>query len=216
MFTWYNGRKITNRYLRFLPLAQYVDVIKDLRNDFSLPKISSNLVFLTKANRTTDIESKIVMSILRPKRADHYWLIHVDILDDPRTMDYKVTHLIPGIMTRIDFYLGFKVEPRINLMFRNVTNEMAREGEIDLFSGYPSLRKHNVLTDFKFILINQLNTTDIEFKVIEKLIISLYLFITKYSHSDVKALGFDSSNVTIEEMPLGADGGMPLKLVRKK
>ncbi len=123
-------------------------------------------------------------------------------------MDYKVTHIIPGIMTRIDFYLGFKVEPRINLMFRNVTNEMARAGEIDLFSGYPSLRKHNILTDFKFILINQIHTADLEFKIFDRLIINLYLFILKYSHSDVKALGFDASNVTIEEMPLGADAGV--------
>jgi KUP system potassium uptake protein len=217
MLAWYNGRKITNRYLRFLPIEQYLDVIKDLRNDVSLPKIATNLVFLTKANRSSDIESKIIMSILnkQPKRADHYWIIHVDILDDPRTMDYKVTHIIPGILTRLDFYLGFKVEPRINLMFRNVTNELARHGEIDLFSGYPSLRKHNILSDFKFIIIDQVHTSDLDFKIIDKLIINLYLFIMKYSHSDVKALGFDTSNVTLEQMPLGSDTAVPLKLNRK-
>ena len=192
-------------------------MIKDLRNDVSLPKIATNLVFLTKANRSSDIESKIILSILnkQPKRADHYWIIHVDILDDPRTMDYKVTHIIPGILTRVDFYLGFKVEPRINLMFRNVTNELARNGEIDLISGYPSLRKHNVLSDFKFIIINQLHTSDMDFKITDRLIINLYLFIMKYSHSDVKALGFDTSNVTIEEMSLGSDAAVPLKLNRK-
>ncbi len=216
MLAWYNGRKITNRYLRFMPMEQYTDIITDLRNDLSLPKIATNLVFLTKANRSSDIESKIIMSILKPKRADHYWLIHVDILDDPRTMDYKVTHIIPGILTRIDFFLGFKVEPRISLMFRNVTHELAREGEIDLFSGYPSLRKHNILTDFKFILINQIHPSELDFKIVDRLIINLYIFILKFSHSDVKALGFDSSNVTIEEMPIGADGAIPLKLVRKR
>jgi KUP system potassium uptake protein len=218
MLSWYNGRKITNRFLRFLPIEQYIDVIRDLRNDVSLPKIATNLVFLTKANRTSDIESKIIMSILnkQPKRADHYWIIHVDILDDPRTMDYKVTHIIPGILTRVDFYLGFKVEPRINLMFKNVTNELARTGEIDLFSGYPSLRKHNILTDFKFIIIDQLHTSDLDFKIFDRLIINLYLFIMKYSHSDVKALGFDTSSVTVEQMPLGSDSAFPLKLNRKE
>jgi KUP system potassium uptake protein len=217
MLAWYNGRKISNRYLRFLPVEQYLDVIKDLRNDVSLPKIATNLVFLTKANRSSDIESKIIMSILnkQPKRADHYWIIHVDILDDPRTMDYKITHIIPGILTRVDFYLGFKVEPRINLMFRNVTNELARNGEIDLFSGYPSLRKHNILSDFKFIIIDQVHTSDLDFKVVDRLIMNLYLFIMKHSHSDVKALGFDTSNVTIEQMPLGSDTAFPLKLNRK-
>ena len=217
MLSWYNGRKITNRFLRFMPIEQYLDVIKDLRNDTSIPKTATNLVFLTKANRSSDIESKVILSILnkQPKRADHYWLIHVDIMDEPRALEYKVTHMLPGILTRVDFYLGFKVEPRINSMFKHVTNEMAKAGEIDLFSGYPSLRKHNVLTDFKFIIIDRLHASDLEFKVLEKVIISLYLFIAKFSLSDVKALGFDESTVFIEQMPLGPEGSIPFKLIRK-
>ncbi|HJZ41365.1 MAG TPA: KUP/HAK/KT family potassium transporter [Bacteroidales bacterium] len=217
MLSWYNGRKITNRFLRFMPIEQYLDVIKDLRNDTSIPKTATNLVFLTKANRSSDIESKVILSILnkQPKRADHYWLIHVDIMDEPRALEYKVTHMLPGILTRVDFYLGFKVEPHINSMFKHVTNEMAKAGEIDLFSGYPSLRKHNVLTDFKFIIIDRLHASDLEFKVLDKVIISLYLFIAKFSLSDVKALGFDESTVFIEQMPLGPEGSIPFKLIRK-
>jgi KUP system potassium uptake protein len=217
MLSWYNGRKIANRFLRFLPLEQYLAVIKDLRNDNSIPKIATNLVYLTKANRSTDIESKIILSILnkQPKRADHYWFIHVDIMDDPREMDYKITHVIPGILTRVDFYLGFKVEPRINAMFKQITNEMARNGEIDMFSGYPSLRKHNILTDFRFILIDRLNISDIDFKFRERLIMNVYLFFSRYSLSDVKALGFDASTVYIEPMSLGFEGTTVFKLNRR-
>jgi KUP system potassium uptake protein len=217
MISWYNGRRITNRFLRFLPLEQYIDVIKDLRNDSSVPKTATNLVYLTKANRDTDIESKILTSILnkQPKRADHYWFIHVDIMDEPRAMDYKVTHLIPGILTRVDFYLGFKVEPKINAMFKHITNEMAMNGEIDLFSGYPSLRKHNILTDFRFIMIDRLNISDLDFKFLERIIINVYLFFVRFSLSDVRALGFDSSSVHIEQMPLGFEGATNFKLIRK-
>lgn len=217
MISWYNGRRITNRFLRFLPLEQYIDVIKDLRNDSSVPKTATNLVYLTKANRDTDIESKILTSILnkQPKRADHYWFIHVDIMDDPRAMDYKVTHLIPGILTRVDFYLGFKVEPKINAMFKHITNEMAMNGEIDLFSGYPSLRKHNILTDFRFIMIDRLNISDLDFKFLERIIINVYLFFVRFSLSDVRALGFDSSSVHIEQMPLGFEGATNFKLIRR-
>jgi KUP system potassium uptake protein len=217
MLSWYNGRRISNRFLRFLPLEQYLGVIKDLRNDTSVPKTATNLVFLTKANRIGDIESKIILSILnkQPKRADHYWLIHVDIMDDPRAQEYRITNIIPGILTRVDFFLGFKVEPRIHSMFKHVTNELARSGEIDMFSGYPSLRKHNILTDFKFIIIDRLHTPDLEFKFLEKIIISLYLFFMKYSQSDVKALGFDTSTVFIEQMPMGFEGSIPFKLIRK-
>jgi KUP system potassium uptake protein len=217
MVSWYHGRRITNRFLRFLPMEQYIDTIKDLRNDTSVPKTASNLVYLTKANRATDVESKIILSILhkQPKRADHYWLIHVDILDDPRTMEYKVTNIIPGILTRIDFFLGFKVERKIHSMFKHITNEMAKKGEIDLFSGYPSLRKHNVMTDFRFIIIDRLNISDVEFKFLERLIINVYLFFIRHSLSDAKALGFDASSVYIEQMALGFEGGTNFKLIER-
>jgi KUP system potassium uptake protein len=199
MMSWYHGRRITNRFLRFLPIDQYINVIKDIRNDISIPKSSTNLVYLTKANRSSDVESKIILSILnkQPKRADHYWLIHVDILDEPRTLEYKVNHLIPGILTRVDFFLGFKVERRIHAMFRHITNDMGKRGDIDLFSGYPSLRKHNILTDFKFIIIDRLNISDIEFRFSDRIIVNIYLFLVRHSLSDVKALGFDASSVVI-------------------
>lgn len=218
MLSWYRGRKITNRFLRFLPIEQYVDVIKDLRNDTSVPKTSSNLVYLTKANRSSDVESKIIVSILnkQPKRADHYWLIHVDVVDEPRTMEYKVKELIPGILTRIDFYLGFRVERRIHSMFKHITNEMGRKGEIDLFSNYPSLRKHNVITDFRFIIIDRLNISDIEFRFADRIIINIYLFLVRHSLSDVKALGFDASSVYIEAMSLGFEGVPNFRLTERK
>jgi KUP system potassium uptake protein len=217
MLSWYHGRKITNRYLRFLPVAQYIDSIKDLRNDSSVPKTSSNLVYLTKANRASDVEAKIILSILhkQPKRADHYWLIHVDIVDEPRTQEYKVRHIIPGILTRVDFFLGFKVERRIHAMFKFITNEMGKKGDIDLFSGYPSLRKHNVLTDFKFIIIDRLNISDVEFKFLERVIINIYLILARNSLTDTKALGFDSSSVVIEQMPLGFEGGLTFRLIER-
>ena len=217
MMSWYLGRRITNRYLRFMPIDQYANSIRDLRNDNSVPKTSSNLVYLTKANRLSDVEAKIILSILykQPQRADHYWLIHVDILDEPRTMEYKVQHIIPGILTRVDFFLGFKVETRIHSMFKHITNEMGKRGEIDLFSGYPSLRKHNVLTDFKFIIIDRLNTTDVEFSFFEKIIISVYLFLVHHSLTDTKYLGFDLSSVVIEQMPLGFEGGHRFLMVER-
>jgi KUP system potassium uptake protein len=218
MLSWYRGRKITNRFLRFLPIEQYVDIIKDLRNDTSIPKTSSNLVYLTKANRSSDVESKIILSILnkQPKRADHYWLIHVDVVDEPRTMEYRVKQLIPGILTRIDFYLGFRVERRIHSMFKHITNEMGRKGEFDLFSSYPSLRKHNVITDFRFIIIDRLNISDIDFRFVDRMIINIYLFLARNSLSDVKALGFDASSVFVEQMSLGFEGVPNFRLSERK
>jgi len=218
MLAWYNGRKITNRYLRFMPINQYIDVIRDLHQDTSIPKTASNLVFLTKANRKTDIESKIINSMLntQPKRADHYWLIHVDIMDEPYMMEYEITPLIPDVLTRVDFYLGFKVEPKIYSMFKQIIHNLGKNNEIDIFSKYPSLRKHHILTDFKFIIIDRLHASDMDFKFIERLILNLYFFLSKISLSDVKALGFDVSTVHVEQIPLTYDSSFEYKLKRKK
>jgi len=150
-----------------------------------------------------------------PKRADHYWLVHVDITDHPHTMEYKITRLIPGILTRIDLYLGFRVDRKVYSMFRQITYEMGKKGEIDLFSNYPSLRKHNILADFKFILINRLHATDIEFTFFEKIFINLYFFLAKISLSDVRAFGFDTSTVFVEQVPLGSDSRLRFNLKRK-
>jgi KUP system potassium uptake protein len=216
MLSWYSGRKISNRYLRFLPLEQYYPMIRDLRNDNTIQKTATNLVFLIKANNQTDVDSKILISMFnsQPKRADHYWLLHVDITDNPHTIEYEVKHLIPGILTRVDFYLGFRVERRIYSMFKQVVHDMGKNGEIDLFSGYPSLRRHNILTDFKFIIIDRLHAFDLEFRPIERLFIRLYIILIRISLSDVRAFGFDTSTVHIEKMPLGYDQVMLFNLKR--
>ncbi|MEI7724219.1 MAG: KUP/HAK/KT family potassium transporter, partial [Bacteroidota bacterium] len=59
MYVWFNGRRIKNSFIEFLQIDDYVEVIKDLSKDQTVPKYATNLVFLTKANKDTDVESKI-------------------------------------------------------------------------------------------------------------------------------------------------------------
>ena len=68
------------------------------------------LVYLTSANNPKEIEHKIIYSILsgKPKRADIYWFVHVDTLDDPYTCEYIVEHIIPNDIIRVEFRLGFQ------------------------------------------------------------------------------------------------------------
>ncbi|RZJ66596.1 MAG: potassium transporter Kup, partial [Flavobacterium sp.] len=126
MWTWYNSRKIKNRFVKYVEIEDYYEILKELSNDESVPKFSSQLVYLTSANFKTEIESKIIYSIIQkePKRADVYWLVHVDVMDEPYTMDYKVEFLIPGKLIRIDFKLGFRIEQRVNLLYRKVVEEL--------------------------------------------------------------------------------------------
>ncbi|TAL61029.1 MAG: potassium transporter Kup, partial [Bacteroidetes bacterium] len=143
MFGWYFGRKLKNRYVTFTDLYKYFDLFKDLSKDNSVPKTATNLVYIIKANRQDQVESKVIFSIFQkqPKRADTYWLLHVDKMDEPDRFDYQVTQIIPDILIRVDFHIGFKVEPKINLYFKEVLEDLIDSKEIKLESSFESLRK---------------------------------------------------------------------------
>jgi len=136
MFTWFKARKIKNRYVEFVRLEDYVSIIQELSNDSSIPKYATHLVYLTSANNPKEIEHKIIYSILyrKPKRADIYWFVHVDVLDDPYTMEYSVHTIIPNEVIRVEFRLGFRVEHRIQMMFRKVVEEMVHNKEVNIVS----------------------------------------------------------------------------------
>ncbi len=207
MYGWYFGRKLKNRYVTFTNLNKYIDMFRDLANDESVPKTSTNLVYIIKANRIDQVESKVMQSIFlkQPKRADTYWLIHVDKVDEPDRMDYRVTQIIPGILIRIDFHIGFKVEPRINLYFREVLEDLTTSGEIKLESSYDSLRRHQIPADFKFILIDRVMPRDYKLSNIDTLTLTLHSFSRLLCISDVRALQLDSANTIEEKVPITID-----------
>ena len=161
-------------------------MLRDLSHDFSIPKYSTHLVYLTSANFPEEIESKVVYSILQrqPKRADIYWFVHVDVLDEPFTMDYKVTELIKGNIFRVDFRLGFRVEPRINLMFRNVVEDMVKNFEVDITSRYESLSRKNMIGDFRFVVMEKFLSYENELSAYEKIIMDIYFFFKRISLSE--------------------------------
>ena len=216
MYTWYNGRKLKNSYMVFVKLTDYLDVLKALSNDQSVPKYATNLVYVTKANKRTEIESKIIYSIInkQPKRADIYWFLHVDVMDSPDTFEYEITHFIPGRVMKVDFRLGFKVEPRISQYFRQILEDLVEKGEVDILSRYESLRSHHVNGDFQYVLIDRIATHDVDLTFHQKLIINLYNLIKKLAIPEEKALNLDTSNVLVEKVPLLADQRAKRKMTR--
>jgi len=204
MFGWYFGRKIKNRYITFANLNKYTDLFRDLAKDESVPKTATNLVYIIRANRKDQVESKVIYSIFQkqPKRADKYWLIHVDRVNDPNQFNYQVTQIIPDILIRIDFHIGFKVEPKINLYFREVIEDLTGSGEIKLESGYDSLKKYNVPADFKFILIERIMPRDFKLSNIENFILTLHNLAGKLNITDIVSFQLDATNTVIEQVPI--------------
>lgn len=204
MFSWYFGRKIKNRHISFINLADYIELFKDLRKDETVPKFATNLVYIIKANRQDQVESKVIYSIFnkQPKRADKYWLLHIDRVDEPNRFEYKVNHIIPGILIRIDFHIGFKVDPKVNLYFKEIVEDLVASGEIKLESSYDSLKKHGLPGDFKFILIERIMLHDFKLSKTDNFILSLRSLVRYLSIPEVRALQLDASNTIVEQVPI--------------
>jgi KUP system potassium uptake protein len=190
--------------VEFVKLKDYLNLLRDLSHDFSIPKYATHLVYLTSANNTDEIEEKVTYSILQkqPKRADMYWFVHVDVRDEPYTMEYKVTELIKGNIIRVDFRLGFRVEPRVNLMFRKVVEDLVKNFEVDITSRYESLGRKNVIGDFRFVVLEKFLSYENELPFFEKIIMDVYFFFKDISLSEERAFGLDTSSVTVEKVPM--------------
>ncbi len=204
MVIWYRAYLIKNRLTEYIKLDEYIEPLKSLSEDMSIPKYASHLIFMTNASRVTEIESKIMYSIFqkRPKRADIYWFVHVDTVDEPYTMDYKVTVVAPDDIIKVNFKLGFRVEQRINLYFRKVVENLVKNGEVDITSKYESLNKQNVIGDFRFVVLEKFLSYENKLPFFEQVIMKSYFFIKQFTNSEDKWFGLDSSAVKIEKVPL--------------
>jgi KUP system potassium uptake protein len=204
MYVWYRAKKIRNRYVEFVRLEAYISKIQELSNDKSVPKYATHLVYLTSADNPKEIEHKIIYSILnkKPKRADIYWLVHVDTMDDPYTCEYKVEHIIPNDIIRVDFKLGFRRQPRIHLLFQQVVEELVKNREINIYSKYETAEKSKPTGDFQFIVMEKYLSHDNELPFIERVVMTLYFWLKEISLSEEKGFGLDQSNVAVEKFPL--------------
>lgn len=216
MYAWFRARKIRNRLVQFERINDYLPLIAELSNDTSVPKYATNLVYLTSANRRDEIESKIIYSILQkqPKRADIYWMVHVDVMDEPYTLEYKVQELVNDKIIRIDFRLGFRIEQRINSMFRQVVEDLVESKEVDIRSRYHSLASKNVIGDFRFVIIEKHISNENEFGLFDKLLLDIYDLLKLFGLPESKAFGLDTSSVTVEKVPLILNPAGRIKLKR--
>lgn len=204
MTVWFLAKKISRNYTKIVKIESYKKVLAELSVDLSIPKYATHLIYMTNSQRTDEIEEKVMYSILqkRPKRADLYWFIHVNVLSEPYKKEYKVTEMVKDDIYRIDFYLGFREPTKINLMFKQVIKEMVQRGEVDITSRYESLSKNHIVGDFKFVLSEKFLSNDSDLTFFEKIVMNTYFIIKKLSLSEEKGFGLDSSSVKIEQFPL--------------
>lgn len=204
MYTWLKASQIKAQLTEYVKIDQYIDSLRELSRDMSIPKYATHLIFMSNASRASEVESKIIYSIFqkRPKRADIYWFIHVDTTDEPYTMEYKVNVIEPDDIIKVTFKLGFRIEQRINLYFRKVIEDMVKNKEVDITSRYESLHRQNVIGDFRFVVLEKFLSFENKLPFFERVIMETYFFIKGFTTSEDKWFGLDSSAVKVEKVPL--------------
>ena len=216
MYIMIKAKAIGKKYVEMVKLKDYGTLIKQLSVDESIPKYSTHLIYMTGAEKNDEVEEKIIHSILQkqPKRADIYWFIHVNTVDEPYKAEYEVNHFYTDDVIRIDFSLGFRVQPRISQMFRQVVEDMVKNKEIDITSRYQSLSQNKVVGDFRFVVIQKFLSNDNQLPFLNKIILNAYFLIKKISLSEPRAYGLDTSNVLVEKFPLIFSNAKPIQLKR--
>jgi KUP system potassium uptake protein len=204
MYVWFKARKINNRFLHFIDLKDQIPLLTALSADQGISKYATHLIYLTKANNSKQIEQKVMYSILsrKPKRADVYWFIHIERTDDPYTLEYSVEEIEADKVIRVEFRLGFRVHPRVNVLFRKVVEDMVTRNELDILSRYESLNKFHLAADFQFVIIEKFLSYNNEFNFREGFILNSYFAIKKLAQSEAKAFGLDTSETRVEKIPL--------------
>ncbi|MFZ1687873.1 MAG: KUP/HAK/KT family potassium transporter [Flavobacteriales bacterium] len=217
MLVWFRGRKITNRFLDFVKLADHAQALRDLSTDKEIPKYATHLVYLTKADSPRNVEKHIIDSILarKVKRADIYWFVHVNYTDAPYTLEYRVKELIDDKVIRVDFDLGFRVQPRVNMLFRRVIEELYANEELTFSSKYESIKKGDFHTDICYVLTERILSVENEFNFRKDAILDAYYALKQLSLGDREAFGLDPNLTVIEQVPLVINEGAPLPLERR-
>ncbi len=204
MIVWRNSTRIRNSYIDFRPVKAMAPVISAIKADREIPKFASNVIYFSRSADSSQIESKLLHSIInrQPKRADHYWVMHIEHLDEPEALEYAVETVVPDTLFFVTLRLGFRVEPKVSVYLRQIVEDMVAAGELDLISTYPSLRREHIPGDFRFIILNRIFSLASTCSRGEAFLLRLHDTLRRLGTSDREAMGLDTSGVTLETVPL--------------
>lgn len=204
MYVWFYARKINNRFTKFVDLGKYAPVIKELSEDDNIPKFSTHLIYLTKANNRQHVEEKIINSIFakKPKRADVYWFVHINRTEHPYTLTYDVSELLDDKVIKVTINAGFRIQPKTEVYFKKIVKDLVMKKELNLHIRPDGSTRYNAQPDFKFIVIEKFLSVENEFALKDGLLLNSYFFLKGLGQSDEKAFGLDKSDVVVEDIPL--------------
>ncbi|MGN6421627.1 MAG: KUP/HAK/KT family potassium transporter [Pseudobacter sp.] len=204
MYIWHRGRAIKRSLIKLVPVEGYVDLLKRLSTDEHIPKYATNLVYLTASGSSRKIEQTAIDSILRryPKRADIYWFVHVNVLDEPYAMRYHVHTIVKNDVYFVEFNLGFRIDPRIDFYFRQVVEDLVKTNEVDVSERYEQSYQQSRIGDFKFLVLDSFLSFENDMPFVKSFMMKSYFNLKLLSVKESVNFGLDPSNVTVEKYPV--------------
>ncbi len=204
MVIWWMGKNIKRKITERVDLKEYVPRLVGLSQDNLIPKYCTNLVYLTTSNSSKQVEKTVIKSILSgiPKRADVYWFLHVNITDDPFTLEYAVDTLARNDVYFVKFNMGFRIAPRMDYYFRKVLADLMAQKDLEPTPCPERSYQDNALGEIRFVLMNSFLSYDNELPFFSNMIMKLYFMIKRISVSEELNFGLDRSDVITENYPM--------------
>ena len=206
MVIWHRGTELENRYSVRLQPKNYIENLRMLREDDSIPRIAENIVFIENSVEE-GMDRDILYSILDkdPKRASAYWFISVNVMDDPNTMTYTVETYGTDFIFRVRLNLGYKMEQCVNVYIRQIIGDLLASGEMP-----PQERKYSIygkssVGSFKFCILKKAVPSAAELSAADVVILNSKYAIRSLAGSRAKWYGLDTSSQIVERVPLITD-----------
>ncbi|QNQ81014.1 KUP/HAK/KT family potassium transporter [Lactobacillus sp. PV034] len=207
MYIWYYGNKIRdkrearNAYVR---LDDYIDMLTQLSHDEDYPTYASNLVYMAKVKYNKFIKREILYSILdkRPKRAQAYWFVTVNVTNEPYTAEYAVNTFGTKNVINVQLFLGFKQQQRVNVYLRQIVHDLIADGTIEAQPQEYTTTPGRDVGDFSFVLVNDVISPQTQLRGYEKALVEARVWLQNLSSNPASWFGLDYSDTVVERVPL--------------
>ena len=150
-----------------------------------------------------------------PKRADVYWFFHVNVTDEPYTVNYNIETFIKNDIYYVELNLGFRINPRVDFYFRQIVKDMIDKNEVDPIMENLQKYQNNKIGDFKFVVMDSFLSYDNAMNFWKNLIMKSYYNLKHLSVKESENFGLEESNLIIEKYPLIVVAFTSKNIIRK-
>ena len=144
-----------------------------------------------------------------------YWVVHINRTDERYTLNYEISELVDDKVIKITINSGFRIQPRTELFFKIIVQELVANKELNLHIRPDGSTKYNCEPDFKFVVIERFLSVENEFSLRKGLLLKGNFILKGLGQRDEKAFGLDKSDVIVEQVPLVYQAAHKIELKRK-